>query len=197
MILPLADTLQNCLQNLTSRIAGIDNEQMANRAIGMGSMLGFGLGAIKEQFKTPNSNINTQNGNESNAGGFGGFISRAKSLITPQMNLSSEKDYNGNDNPIRNVMQKEKSNNKNILSNINKNKVKGFASFGAKAGINTAKNYLKIGAAMAEGNFNVNNKSFNSTSKHMKEFNTTEFTNNTSELKTNNNLDEKGEKNES
>ena len=51
MILPLADTLQNCLQNLTSRIAGIDNEQMSNRVIGMGAMLGFGLGAIKEQFK--------------------------------------------------------------------------------------------------------------------------------------------------
>ena len=53
MILPLADTLQNCLQNLTSRIAGIDNEQMTNRVLGTGAMLGFGLGAIKEQFKTP------------------------------------------------------------------------------------------------------------------------------------------------
>ena len=39
MILPLADTLQNCLQNLTSRIAGIDNEQMTNRVLGTGAML--------------------------------------------------------------------------------------------------------------------------------------------------------------
>ena len=51
MILPLADALQNCLQNLTSRIAGIDNEQMTNRVMGMGAMLGFGATAIKEQFK--------------------------------------------------------------------------------------------------------------------------------------------------
>lgn len=42
MILPLADALQNCLQNLTSRIAGVDNEQMTNRVIGMGAMAGFG-----------------------------------------------------------------------------------------------------------------------------------------------------------
>ena len=48
MILPLADALLNCLQNLTSRIAGVDNEQMTNRVIGMGAMAGFGLAAIKE-----------------------------------------------------------------------------------------------------------------------------------------------------
>ena len=67
MILPLADTLQNCLQNLTSRIAGIDNEQMTNRVLGTGAMLGFGLGAIKEQFKTPETqNKSSNNGTDSN-----------------------------------------------------------------------------------------------------------------------------------
>ena len=57
MILPLADSLMNCLQNLTSRIAGVDNEMMTGRVMGMGTMIGFGLGAIKEQFRTPSSNI--------------------------------------------------------------------------------------------------------------------------------------------
>ena len=51
MILPLADALQNCLQDLTSRIAGLDNEQMSGRAMGMGAMLGYSLGAIKDYNK--------------------------------------------------------------------------------------------------------------------------------------------------
>lgn len=110
MILPLADALQNCLQNLTSRIAGIDNEQMTGRVMGMGAMLGFGIGAIKEQFKTPSSktgSVNTKSGNSDSGNnsadnGFKGFISRAKSVINPSgINLSAEKDYNGNVNPIR------------------------------------------------------------------------------------------------
>ena len=100
MILPLADALQNCLQNLTSRIAGIDNEQMTNRVIGTGAMLGFGVNAIKEQFKTPTSSSNNGN-NDNSSGGLKGFVDRAKSVISPGMNLSDEKDYNGNINPIR------------------------------------------------------------------------------------------------
>ena len=68
MILPLADTLQNCFQNLTSRIAGVDNEQMTNKVVGMGTMLGFGIGAIKEQFNTPQSNSGNSNINHSESG---------------------------------------------------------------------------------------------------------------------------------
>ena len=33
-------------------------------------------------------------------------LSRAKSIINPSMNLSNEKDYNGNTNPIRKVIIK-------------------------------------------------------------------------------------------
>ena len=117
MILPLADALQNCFQNLTSRIAGVDNEQMTNRVIGMGAMLGFGLGAIKEQFNSPSSNNNNGNGNN---GGLKGFIDRAKSVVNPSMNLSPEKDYNGNVNPIRTVLPKEitNTNTNNVNNNI-------------------------------------------------------------------------------
>ena len=73
----------------------------------MGAMLGFGLGAIKEQFKTPKQNIKDV-GNTNT--GFKGFVDRAKSIISPGMNLSSEEDYNGNINPIRNVIPKETPN---------------------------------------------------------------------------------------
>lgn len=158
----------NCFQNLTSRIAGVDNEQMTNRVIGMGAMLGFGLGAIKEQFNTPSSKSN--NGNDN--GGFKGFIDRAKLVVSPSMNLSPEKDYNGNVNPIRTVLPKESANannvnNKNIsiptssgkntesISNGTSSTPKSIAGKVAKTGVKATLGYLSMGAKMAEGNFNV------------------------------------------
>lgn len=184
MILPLADSLQNCLQNLTSRIAGVDNEQMSNRVIGMGAMMGFGLGAIKEQFKTPSSSTPAE---KSNLGSnLRGFVSRAKSVINPNINLSSEKDYNGNVNPIRNVMPKENSSLNNNTTNIEKqnniNKTsklnaKSVVSSVAKTGFNATKAYLGVGAKMVEGDFNKSpyRKSYNNKKNS---FQNTEYLNN-------------------
>ena len=161
MILPLADALLNCLQNLTSRIAGVDNEQMTNRVIGMGAMAGFGLATIKEQFKTPstgNNNGGNTNGNNS-GGGLKGFVSRAKSVINPTMNLSAEKDYNGNVNPIRDIVPKEKnvvnipkSNGENKDSLSKGSKAKSVAGNIVKGGAKATTAYLGVGAKMAEGN---------------------------------------------
>ena len=39
------------MQNLVSRIAGVDNEQLANRGIGMGAAMGGTISAIAYQFK--------------------------------------------------------------------------------------------------------------------------------------------------
>ena len=165
MILPLADTLMNCLQNLTSRIAGMDNEMMANRVLGMGTMLGFSIGAIKEQFNSPSSNIKNGNSNNNSNGGLKGLVTRAKTIINPSMNLSPEKDYNGNINPIRTVLPKEKITNKisiptsnntvnnNSNSQINNENSKSVIAKVAKTGFNATKTYLNIGASMAEGNF--------------------------------------------
>lgn len=172
MILPLADALQNCLQNLTSRIAGVDNEQMTGRVMGMSAMMGYNLGAIKEQFKNPFSNSSNNNEkNESNGNGLKGFVSRAKEVINPPMNLSDEKDYDGNVNPIRDVLPKEKSNNPiSTPASNNENKQNlssgtsltpksivgkvAKTSFNAtKTGFNATKAYLSIGAKMAEGDF--------------------------------------------
>lgn len=158
MILPLADVLMNCLQNLTSRIAGLDNNEMSMRGLGLASAFGTGIGysinAIKTQFT--NHNTNTGSGNST-------FFGRVKNFINPQMNLSAEKDYNGNINPIRNVVDtKNISNitsntntmNRQTVSNIpdttnNPSRIKKFA--------NATKGYLHLGANMAEGNFNQNN----------------------------------------
>ena len=187
MILPLADTLQNCLQNLTSRIAGIDNEQMSNRVIGMGAMLGFGLGAIKEQFKTPKQNIKDV-GNTNT--GFKGFVDRAKSIISPGMNLSSEEDYNGNINPIRNVIPKETPSTNtekqvnNVINNSKLNTVKSITGATIKTGAKATKNYLELGAKMAEGDFTKNPYKINYNNSK-REQNHTEYMNNISNAKNN------------
>lgn len=187
MILPLADTLQNCLQNLTSRIAGIDNEQMSNRVIGMGAMLGFGLGAIKEQFKTPKQNIKDV-GNTNT--GFKGFVDRAKSIISPGMNLNSEEDYNGNINPIRNVIPKETPNTNtekqvnNVINNSKLNTVKSITGATIKTGAKATKNYLELGAKMAEGDFTKNPYKINYNNSK-REQNHTEYMNNISNAKNN------------
>lgn len=150
MILPLADALMNCLQNLTSRIAGVDNEQMSNRVVGMGAMLGFGLGAIKEQFRSP---VSTASNEENKATvGLKGFFSRAKSIISPNnMNLTSEKDYSGNTNPIKNVLPKETVNNPNT-NNTTAN-VRHIAGKVISTSAKATKAYLGMGASLAEGDF--------------------------------------------
>jgi len=145
MILPLADALQNCLQDLTSRIAGVDNEQISNRGLGLGTAIGYSLGTIKEQFKTSNV-VQSNDTNSNNA--FSNMFNRVKSIVNPSMNLSNENDYNGNTNPIRNNNVSETPNylNKNNIENV------------AKTGFNATKNYLSFGAKMVEGDFSTNNK---------------------------------------
>ena len=144
MILPLADSLLNCLQDLTSRIAGVDSEQMAGRGIGMGAALGYSIGAIKEQFNT--NNVNNQNTNTSSTenSGFSGIINNAKSIINPRMNLSNNEGTMKN-NPIRDNNKKPDSvplSKKDIALKVANVTYKG------------TKTYLGIGSKMAEGNWN-------------------------------------------
>lgn len=194
MILPLADVLQNCLQNLTSRIAGVDNEQMTGRVMGMGAMMGFGISAIKEQFKVPtanSSNTSNSNNSDSNSNGLKGFVNRAKSVISPKTNLSDETDYNGNVIPIRNVVKennnkkdntqipKSTTENKENISNRKNSTIKNVARTGA----NATKAYLGLGAKMAEGDFSAYNYT-KKTSQNNKKTNmqNTEYLNNRSNL---------------
>ena len=210
MILPLADALQNCLQDLISRIAGLDNEQMSGRAMGMGAMLGYSLGAIKEQFNSPTNNTttNTKTGGTNNSSGLSGFVDMAKSFINPNLTLSAEKDYDGNTNPIRNVIQtnsntiKTPSSNVNLgkeYSSVNNQKTETIktskttvASNIAKTAYKGTKAYLNIGARMDEGDFSKNTyKSNNNYRKN--NFQNTEYINN---LANNNTMQKLGDENE-
>lgn len=204
MILPLADALMNCLQNLTSRIAGVDNEQMTNRVIGMGAMLGFGLGAIKEQFNTPSMKSNSSETNTSNSG-FKGIVSRAKSIINPSMNLSPEKDYSGNINPIRNVISKPRVNNpttsptpninnKTSLEKFNYNQRSNVSKI-VNTGAKITKSYLNMGVKMAEGNFNSSKyKGYsNKRDKNINSLQHTQYINNSTNNKTFNELGDNDE----
>jgi hypothetical protein len=206
MILPLADALQNCLQNLTSRIAGLDNEQMTGRAMGMGAMFGYGIGAIKEQFKSPQTNSNIENSissNNNSNSGLSGFLGKVKSVVSPNMNLSDSTDYNGNVNPIRDVIEKKKPTintqtnttiqNKKLSNKENSNqmskgtieKARTITSSVAKTGYQAGKTYLKVGANMAEGNFNVNQNFYKQNTRKnnfKKTLNNTEYLNTTNKI---------------
>ena len=165
---------------------------MTGRVMGMGTMIGFGLGAIKEQFRTPSSNIKTGNSNDENSGGgLQGFVNRTKSVINPSINLSSEQDYNGNLNPIRTVLSKQNNsvaiptsnvrNNTNISSE-NKNTIKSVAGKVAKTGFSGAKSYVSIGARMVEGDFNKSPYRFNQRNRQNK-FQSTQYINKTNEIR--------------
>lgn len=195
----------NCLQNLTSRIAGVDNEQMTNRVLGTTAMLGFGLGAIKEQFKTPSMNLS--NNNNTPSGSFKGLVNRAKSVINPSMNLSNEKDYNGNINPIRDVIPKQKSNTtiQNFTSNSSRtmnpedNSYKQKSTFGkvASAGFSATKAFLSAGARMAEGDFNNSNLKYKGNINNRKnKINTFQNTQYVNSISNNNKLDKLGDTDE-
>ena len=148
-------------------------------------MAGFGLAAIKEQFKTPSTENNNGNTNGNNSGsGLQGLVSRAKAIVNPTMNLSSEKDYAGNVNPIRDVISKEKNTvsipksngeSKNNLSNGNKISPKSVATNIVKGGAKATTAYLGVGAKMAEGNFD--SYSHRNNLKRKNNFQNTEYVN--------------------
>ena len=175
---------------------------MTNRAMGMGAMLGFGVSAIKEQFKVPSQDNAVVSGNNGDSSGTGlkGFVNRAKSIINPSMNLSDEKDYNGNVNPIRNVIPNESkienrnslvtnsntintqnnNNTSNMQINSKGNTFKTVATNVAKTGVGVAKTYYKIGEQMAEGDFkrsSFNNNIKNNYYQSKNDFQNTEYMN--------------------
>ena len=163
MILPLGDALQNTMQNLVSRIAGIDNEQLSNRAIGMGAAMGGTISAIAYQFKG--------NSEEGKAGGTD-FISRVVNRATTNeskamtgvsydshaKNIMDDKSSKSITN-ITNPTEKSTMNN-NIVNNPIQNKAKeNNGMSGIRKAFNVGKEFMNMGMYMAEGrNFNTNSK---------------------------------------
>ena len=62
MILPIADALQNTLQNLVSKLAGIQNDELANRGIGMAGAMAHSIKTIAYETKE-----NTKQNNKNNS----------------------------------------------------------------------------------------------------------------------------------
>lgn len=157
MILPLGDALQNTMQNLVSRIAGVNNEELANRGIGMGAAMGYTLKSIAYQFKGNGQNgesngpsiisrvINKANGIESKPVSGVNIENHSKNIMGEQ-NSSSITNIS---NPIEN-----KNSNTNSI-NQNNNGIKAVS--GAKKAFNIGKEFMNLGMYMGEGrNFRTN-----------------------------------------
>lgn len=77
-------------ESLTSRIAGMDNEEMTGRVMTMGEMAGYGIASIKERFKTQkvSDNNSTEDSKFENS-----FVSKVKNIINPTKNISNVENY--------------------------------------------------------------------------------------------------------
>lgn len=167
MILPLADALQNTMQNLVSRIAGVDNEELANRGIGMASAMGYTVKSIAYQFKG-----NTENsediGNEENKEEGQDFISRIINRSTKTTSKPLEgtslagTNYESNSYNIMDDSKAENINKSQELDQTNQKQInrESKASTGGsiKKAYNIGKEAMNLGMYMAEGrNYRTNN----------------------------------------
>jgi len=158
MILPLADALQNTMQNLVSRIAGVNNEELANRGIGMGAAMGYTVKSMAYQFK--GENANKTEGKD--------FISRVANRVTtkaeakPITGVSYENHSQNimeNAKPINqtNIANKtEQTQNLTTIGKENKEEIPTSTNRFKKA-FNVGKEFMNLGMYMAEGrNFKTN-----------------------------------------
>ena len=91
------------MQNLVSRIAGLNNEEMSNRGIGMGAAMAYTVHSIGAQFKS---------NNEAN----GGFVNRIKNVT----NRTSEN--SSSTSRTTNISQNNESKTSNTTKNENTSK---------------------------------------------------------------------------
>ena len=162
MILPLADALQNTMQNLVSRIAGVDNDELATRGIGMASAMGYTVRSIAYQFKS-NDNREIVGDTENKQEGQD-FISRvvnkgtrteAKPLEGNSLTGTNyeENSYNimGKSNVINKSNSTEKQENNTAINNSSSNEdIKATVSSGLKKAYNIGKETMNLGMYMAE-----------------------------------------------
>lgn len=170
MILPLGDALQNTMQNLVSRIAGINNEELANRGIGMGAAMGHTVKSIAYQFKGNNAETKT-GGNDI----ISRVINKANHIESKQADGASYERYSKNimedknTNSITNITNptENKTMNNNTVNNKTQNGLKDTNNLsGVRKAFNVGKEFMNFGMYMAEGrNFKTNYE--NNTQKRM------------------------------
>ena len=170
MILPLADSLQNTMQNLVNRIAGVNNEELANRGIGIGAAMGYTVQSIAYQFK---GNGEKSGGNDIISRVITGAKTRNATPLPGSNYETHSTNIMENSKPINsaNIMnQRENSNNKSTTlnnentSNFNNNNiVKNTTNSlgGVRKAYNVGKEFMNLGMYMAEGRNFKNNTNQN------------------------------------
>jgi len=122
--------LQNTLQNLVSRVAGVNNEELTSRGIGMASAMAYTIKSIAYQFKnneTPNAVNISRNIN---------LEKKFNNIETKDMRVT----------PMQTNVLNKKSN------NIKKMKEeKGSIKNGIVKTYNIGKDVMKLGRYVAEG----------------------------------------------
>lgn len=154
MILPLGDALQNTMQNLVSRVAGINNEELANRGIGIGAAMSNTVKSLVYQFKVNNEReietqpnilsriINKVNNVESEQVKSTSYENYSKNIMEDQNNVSITKPINQSGDTI---------NNSNNINNAIKNEIKEENNIsGVKKAFNVGKEFMNLGMYMAE-----------------------------------------------
>lgn len=164
MILPLADSLQNTMQNLVSRVAGINNEELSNRGIGMGAAMGYTVKSIAYQFK---------GNNEEKAQGedfISSVLKKATTSESTPMHGTNYENYSTNimDNakPIIQTSVMNQSENINRNTKLNQESTEDSDTKrnqsdnigGIKKAYNVGKEFMNLGMYMAEGRNFRNNK---------------------------------------
>ena len=163
MILPLADALQNTMQNLVSRIAGVDNEALANKGIGMGAAMGQTVRTIAYQFKGENTNVDS--GNDF----IGKVVKRASGGIKAEpIASSSYESYSQNfaekARPVNqtNINNETKQTQNTTMVGKENNTETPQSTSGFRKAFNVGKEFMNLGMYMAEGrNFKTNESYIN------------------------------------
>ena len=150
MILPLGDALQNTMQNMVSRIAGVNNEELSNRGIGMGAAMGYTIKSIAYQFKG------------SSADGKAGENNIASRIINKSNNIESNPISSVSyENYSKNIMDNSNSKVKNDNVSIDNDKNIFKETRGIKKAFNVGKEFMNLGMYMAEGkNYKSNNQTY-------------------------------------
>lgn len=160
MILPIADALQNTLQNLISRIAGINNEDLANRGIGMTGAMAHSIKSITYQFKGNEGQSKIGGPNiidrtlKKDSGGTGNNVNQ---METKNMETSTMKTNTINTSSSGNLkvdaIKKLGEKSEELKRKVNPANT-------AKKAFNTGKEFMNIGMYMAEGRNFKGNREF-------------------------------------
>ena len=147
------------MQNLVSRIAGVNNEELANRGIGMGAAMGYTIKSIAYQFKGNNE----ENGATQQPDFISKVVNKTNNVESKPIDAVSYESYSKNAMEDKNSSQVVNATNltENKINNNNvSNEIKNTNSHsGIRKAFNVGKEFMNLGMYMAEGrNFRTNSQ---------------------------------------